>query len=78
MAKSKKCSRGENIRTLRRVLKYIAPYRVLVIASVVCAAVSVASQLYIPVLTGDAIDYMIYRNNVNFDGVVQKLITTVL
>ena len=75
MAKSKKCSRGENIRTLRRVLKYIAPYRVLVIASVVCAAVSVASQLYIPVLTGDAIDYMIYRNNVNFDGVVQKLIT---
>ena len=75
MAKSKKCSRGENIRTLSRVLKYIAPYRVLVIASVVCAAVSVASQLYIPVLTGDAIDYMIYRNNVNFDGVVQKLIT---
>lgn len=54
------------------MLKYIAPYRILVITSIVCAAVSVASQLYVPILTGDAIDYMIYRNNVNFDGVVRK------
>lgn len=42
--------------TLLRVLQYVKPYRVLVIVSLLCACVSAAAQLLIPILTGKAID----------------------
>lgn len=44
--------------TARRVLKLIAPYRFLAAISLLSAAVSVLGQLYIPILTGRAIDFM--------------------
>lgn len=52
-----------------RILKYIRAYWGYLAASLVCAALSVASQLYVPILTGDAIDAMIEAGNVNFAGV---------
>ena len=42
--------------TLLKVLKYIKPYRVLMLVTVIMAAVSVALTLYLPILTGDAVD----------------------
>lgn len=54
--------------TLTRVLRYIAPYKIFVICSLLCAALSVATQLYVPILTGNAIDYMIGEGNVDFAG----------
>ena len=56
--------------TLLRVLQYVKPYRVLVIVSLLCACVSAAAQLLIPVLTGKAIDQMIGAGQVNLQGVL--------
>lgn len=56
--------------TLLRVLQYVKPYRVLVIVSLLCACVSAAAQLLIPVLTGKAIDQMLGAGQVNLSGVL--------
>lgn len=56
--------------TLLRVLQYVKPYRVLVIVSLLCACVSAAAQLLIPVLTGKAIDQMLGAGQVNLQGVL--------
>lgn len=45
---------------LRRIFKYIKPYAGFLILSVLFAMLSVAAQLFIPILTGDAIDFMLY------------------
>lgn len=56
--------------TLLRVLQYVKPYRVLVIVSLLCACVSAAAQLLIPILTGKAIDQMLGAGQVNLQGVL--------
>lgn len=56
--------------TLLRVLQYVKPYRVLVIVSLLCACVSAAAQLLIPILTGKAIDQMNGAGQVNLSGVL--------
>lgn len=56
--------------TLLRVLQYVKPYRVLVIVSLLCACMSAAAQLLIPILTGKAIDQMIGAGQVNLSGVL--------
>ena len=56
--------------TLLRVLQYVKPYRVLVMISLLCACVSAAAQLLIPILTGKAIDQMIGAGQVNLSGVL--------
>lgn len=56
--------------TLLRVLQYVKPYRVLVIVSLLCACVSAAAQLLIPILTGNAIDQMLGAGQVNLSGVL--------
>ena len=57
--------------TLRRVLEKIRPYRFFVGCSLIVAAVSVAAQLYIPILCGSAIDLMLGKGRVDFAGVMQ-------
>ena len=56
--------------TLLRVLQYVKPYRGLVIVSLLCACVSAAAQLLIPILTGKAIDQMLGAGQVNLSGVL--------
>ena len=51
---------------VRRVLRLVRPYWFFVAASLVCAAVSVAAQLLVPILCGDAIDAMIGLRRVDF------------
>lgn len=60
--------------TVSKVLKYIKKYRFLLVLSLVLAAASVALTLYVPVLIGDAIDYIIGKNNVDFAAVTEYLI----
>ncbi len=60
--------------TIIKVLKYIKRYWGFVIMSLLFAAVTVALTLYIPNLTGKAIDYIIAEGFVNFDGVWDILI----
>ena len=68
MAKTntKQSSSGE---TLRKVLHYIKRYWVLLILSILLAAVSVISALYIPILTGRAVDLIIAKGQVDFAGI---------
>ena len=63
--------------TLTRVLHKIRPYSLFVVCSLIVAAVSVAAQLYIPILCGDAIDLMLGKGNVDFTG-VGRIIVEVL
>ena len=56
---------------LRGTLRRIGPYRGYVILSLIVAAASVAAQLYIPILTGDAIDRMLGVGIVDFAGVAR-------
>ncbi len=44
--------------TLVKVLKYIKPYNFLMVLTIVMAAVSVALTLYLPILTGNAVDML--------------------
>ena len=56
--------------TLNRVLHKIRPYSAFVVCSLLVAAVSVAAQLYIPILCGEAIDKMLGKGNVDLAGVL--------
>ncbi len=75
-------SSAESQEAMHRVLAYIRPYRFFVAGSLLVAAVSVAAQLYIPLLCGDAIDLMIGPGQVDRSGVwgiiLQILVVMVL
>lgn len=58
---------------LKKVIGVISNYRLLVILSIVLAAVSVILQLYVPVLFGDAIDGIIAAGKVDFVSVARVL-----
>lgn len=55
--------------TIRKVLRYIKRYWFYLILSLLLAVVTVAFTLYIPILTGDAIDSIVGRGQVDFDEV---------
>ena len=57
--------------TLNRVLHKIRSYSAFVVCSLLVAAISVAAQLYIPILCGDAIDKMLDKGNVDLAGVLR-------
>lgn len=71
MAENKKKSQST---TLKKVLKYIKRYKWYLILSLLFAVVTVAATLYIPVLTGDAIDYIIDKGKVDFSAVFEIII----
>lgn len=55
--------------TMGKVLNYIRRYWFLVGLSLILAAVTVALTLYVPILTGDAVDLLLGKGSVDFDGV---------
>lgn len=63
--------------TIKRVLRYLGKYRIFLILSLGMALVTVAGQLYIPILQGNAIDDIIGEGNVDF-AAVMKIIITIL
>lgn len=58
---------------LKDVLRYIRKYRVYTILSIILAASSALLALYVPILTGKAIDFIWYKGNVDFAGMKQIL-----
>lgn len=66
-------SRSKQKDTLLKVLHYIRRYWFYLGASVVMAAVIVALTLYVPILTGDAIDLIIEKGLVDFEGIIAIL-----
>lgn len=79
MAKNNKSGYSQS-KTLKEVLKYIKKYMFYVVLSVIFAAATVAMTLYVPILTGDAIDLIVGKENVDFSAVyaiVKKIIIVV-
>lgn len=61
-----------------RVWKHIRKYWFYIVCSLIFAALSVAAQLYVPILTGNAIDHMLGIGKVDFagvSGIVQTILT---
>lgn len=68
----------ENIRILKRILKYIKPYMFFVVASIFFAAVSAILSLFLPVFTGDAVDMIIGKGQVDWNGLTIVLLKMAL
>ena len=72
MAKAKE-DKTKQKETLVKVLRYLKPYWFYLGLSLVLAAVSVALTLYVPKLTGRAIDHIIARGQVDFPAILAVL-----
>ncbi|MGN0515913.1 ABC transporter ATP-binding protein [Eubacterium sp.] len=63
-----------NKEIIKRISTYIGRYKILLILSMLLALVSVAGSLYIPVLIGNVIDFIIDKGLVQFDRIIPVLI----
>lgn len=70
-------TRDDQKRTLKKVMKYIKKYRVRVVMSLIFAAVTVITTLYLPILTGNAVDLMVEKGKVDFAG-LKPIVKTML
>lgn len=61
------------IETIKKVLHHIGRYKIFLLFSVILAAVSVVLTLYIPILTGNAVDCIIGPSQVDFAGILEVL-----
>lgn len=66
---SKEKRQGQ-LATLKKVLHYMKHYIPLLVLSMILATVSVALTLYFPILTGRAIDLILAKGRVDFDGII--------
>ena len=64
--------------TLKKVLRYLAPYRLLIGLSILLSAGSVALTLYVPIVLGQAIDLIVGEGQVDFAGVGRLLLRVAL
>ena len=76
--KKKKPDRLRQARTVREVLRYIRQYRLLLVLSLVLAAVSVTTALYLPILTGQAINCILGPGKVDFSGISSLIMRGVI
>lgn len=60
--------------TLKKVFRHLGRYRIFVVFSILLATVSVALTLYIPKLTGYAVDYVVGPGEVSFSGAIRVMI----
>ena len=70
---AKKMEAGQT-QTLKKVLHYMKPYRFFLLLSVILAAITVASTLYLPLLIGKAVDCIVGKGNVNFDLITRAAV----
>ena len=69
----KKDSQKTSSQTVKKVIISIKKYWVFLILSIIMATITVASSLYVPILVGNAIDYIVGPSNVNFRLIAQIL-----
>ena len=74
--KKQKLDRGESLATMKKVLHYLAASRVLFVLSLLLAAVVVVLTLYLPILTGRAIDLLVGQGEVDPDGRLPGILLT--
>ncbi len=68
MANNSNLSKDVQKATVKRVLQFIKPYQILMWFSLLFALVTVVTTLYAPIVTGNAIDLIIDKGRVDFDG----------
>ncbi len=73
MSTTDKTKKQGQMQTLRKVFGYMKKYIPLLILSLIFAAISVALTLYFPILTGRAIDLIVDKGLVDFDGILSIL-----
>ena len=64
--------------TLGKVLRYIGSYKLLLPISILLALITVALTLYVPKLIGEAIDLIVGKGNVDFDGIYELLFISLI
>lgn len=64
---------SEQTEVLKKVLRYMRRYWFYLAISILLAAITVASTLYIPLLTGDAVDCIVGKGHVDWAGVFAVL-----
>ena len=64
---------SEQTEVLKKVLRYMRRYWSYLAISILLAAITVASTLYIPLLTGDAVDCIVGKGHVDWSGVFAVL-----
>lgn len=62
--------RDGQMKTLGKVFRYMRHYILLLILAILLASVSVALTLYFPILTGQAIDLILAKGQVDFAGIL--------
>ena len=72
-SKHKDLDKNKSMETLKRILEYIGQYRWGVIMSLILALITVALTLYVPILTGRAVDRIVGQGNVDFAGLTRIL-----
>ena len=60
--------------TIKKVLKFIGKYKYLLFLAVLFAAVSASLMLYVPILVGSAIDFIVAKDNVDFESIFAILL----
>ena len=65
---------ASSLPTIKKVLKYLAKYRMLFAISLTLALVIVGFTLYVPILVGEAIDLAVGQGAVDFDGIFAILV----
>ncbi len=63
---------------IKKLWIYLKKYRIFIIGSIAAAVITVATSLYVPVLIGNAIDYILGAGNVEFDLIMSILIRVAL
>lgn len=67
--------------TLKKVFKYTGKYKIFLLISVILSVISVALTLYIPIITGNAIDLIVEKGNVDFNRIlplIKKMVLIIL
>ena len=66
--------KNTSFQTLRKVLKFIGKYKILLVFSIVLSIVAAILQLYVPILFGVAIDTVIKQGEVHYSQLLSVLI----
>lgn len=70
--------KATQMQTLRKVLRYMKKYIPLLVISLALATVTVAMTLYFPILTGNALDLIVEKGLVDFDGILAIIKTALV
>ena len=62
-----------NKQTIKRAIKYVGKYKGLIAISILLSLISVLFSLYVPILIGNAIDFVVEKDNVDLQSVLSNI-----